>query len=1035
MPNWTKEQLQAINQEGSNLIVSAGAGSGKTAVLTARVIRKLKSGIHIDELLILTFTKAAAKEMKERIRKAILEEDSLREELERLDSSYITTFDSYVLSVLKKYHYLRNLPKNIKITESSLVELEKAKTVDRIFDFYYEKQDPIFEKMIEHFCLKDDKSFRQNLYRVYQKLENIYNLEEFLLNYDSRYQTTGKREKVKHSFLSFLKEKRNELEDMVTHFPSDDGDFLGKPFLEAETYEAMYQAKEMKLPNLPRNSEEETKEAKENLSNLWKEILSYFPYRTLEEWEENEEKIQDEISLLVHMLQEIHRQITSWKKEHHYFEFQDVAFEVISLLEENDLVRTTIRDHFQEILLDEYQDTNDIQEHFISLISHHNVYMVGDIKQSIYRFRNANPYLFKAKYDAYRLGQDGSKIDLDRNFRSRKETLDDINLIFDSLMDDELGDASYRKEHRMVFGNETYEKEGKNGEDHHMELWNYPLDQKTVFSKEEIEAFLIAEDIKKKVEEHYPIFDVKKGTFHEAKFSDFAILLDRSTSFELYKKIFVYLNIPLSLWKDEIITGGMDLFVLRNLFKFILKIRKKEFDSEFRYAFTSVSRSFLCKLSDEEISDCFLNDSFTSTELYQKCEKISCNLSSLSCELLLTEILEEFSYYEKLITIGDVEDGLLRLEYLHNLASSMDETGYLVEEFVDFLDDLIEEGILLRYQLPKVEGDSVKLMTIHKSKGLEFPICYYAGLSSKFNIQDMKETILFDKEYGILLPFTLDGELRHSMEYYLLKNRYLREEISEKMRLFYVAMTRAKEKMIFISPWKEKNSFFEQGMIPLRKRQLARSFLDFLEASSSVLTPYRKEKWPSHLSKEYLSKTTSVEVITKMGDSLLEVEELEENTEITNEVRFSKQVSSLLNKEEEAKMKLGKELHAVLETIDFLRPDVSDYGLDPYYEAKIKSFFRQDFMQDLEHSKWYRELEFYDGHRHGIIDLVIEREDKLILVDYKLKHTNDPHYLEQLEGYLIYLKKKSTKPIEVYLYSILEEKSIPLTLELNGVLS
>ena len=167
MPNWTKEQSDAINKDGTNIIVSAGAGSGKTAVLSERVLRKLKEGVNVNELLILTFTKAAAKEMKERIRKKIKKEPSLSSQLELIDSAYITTFDSYSLSVLKKYHYLLNLPKNIGITDSTLVQIKKEEILDNIFEELYEEKNEKFEEFISTFCTKDDKEIRNYLLNIY----------------------------------------------------------------------------------------------------------------------------------------------------------------------------------------------------------------------------------------------------------------------------------------------------------------------------------------------------------------------------------------------------------------------------------------------------------------------------------------------------------------------------------------------------------------------------------------------------------------------------------------------------------------------------------------------------------------------------------------------------------------------------------------------------------------------------------------------------------------------------------------------------
>lgn len=198
--SWTKEQQLAIDLEGTNIIVSAGAGSGKTIVLTERVLRKLKSGIHINQLLVLTFTKAAAHEMKERIRKAIKKEPSLKAELDLIDGAYITTFDSYALSIVKKYHYLKNMTSRVQICEATVVELEKRNYLDAIIDSYYQTEDPRFQKLITDFCTKDDQEIRSAILSMYQKLELKYDMRLFLETY---LDTHFKEEKIKQDIWSF----------------------------------------------------------------------------------------------------------------------------------------------------------------------------------------------------------------------------------------------------------------------------------------------------------------------------------------------------------------------------------------------------------------------------------------------------------------------------------------------------------------------------------------------------------------------------------------------------------------------------------------------------------------------------------------------------------------------------------------------------------------------------------------------------------------------------------------------------------------
>ena len=215
MPNWTKEQSDAINKDGTNIIVSAGAGSGKTAVLSERVLRKLKEGVNVNELLILTFTKAAAKEMKERIRKKIKKEPSLSSQLELIDSAYITTFDSYSLSVLKKYHYLLNLPKNIGITDSTLVQIKKEEILDNIFEELYEEKNEKFEEFISTFCTKDDKEIRNYLLNIYSKLELKTDKKEYLEKYINEYFNEEKIRNDINLFEKSILKKKEKIEENV----------------------------------------------------------------------------------------------------------------------------------------------------------------------------------------------------------------------------------------------------------------------------------------------------------------------------------------------------------------------------------------------------------------------------------------------------------------------------------------------------------------------------------------------------------------------------------------------------------------------------------------------------------------------------------------------------------------------------------------------------------------------------------------------------------------------------------------------------
>ena len=794
MPSWTKEQQEAINEEGKNIIVSAGAGSGKTAVLSERVIRKLEK-TDINKLLILTFTKEAANEMKERIRKKIKKNESLKKQLDLIDSAYITTFDSYALSLVKKYYYLLNISPNIGIIDASIINIKKEKYLDEIFDKLYEENNILFEKLIKDFCIKDDKEIKRYIIELNNKLDLKLNKEEYIDNYIENFFNDETINKNIEKYVNLIKEKIKEINNLLYDIQIlVDGKYYEKlievlnPLLNSNTYIEFKNNSIIKLPQLPRGSEEELKDKKEELKNT----IDYIKELTIEESEntlkENILKTKDYIEIILYIIKELDKKIYKFKQESEMYEFNDIAKMSIKVLEENENIRLELKNYYNEIMVDEYQDTNDIQEKFISLIENNNVYMVGDIKQSIYRFRNANPNIFRNKYNNYEKQNGGIKIDLLKNFRSRFEVLDDINLIFNLVMDDKIGGAEYRETHQMIFGNTSYIEEGKIEEKHNFEILNYKYEDKT-YTKEEIEIFTIATDIKNKIESHYKVFDKDNMIVRDIEYKDFCIIMDRNTEFPKYKKIFEYMQIPLTLYQDEVLTLENDILVLKNIMNFIIKINKKEYDTNFKYYFTSIARSYLFRLSDDEIFNIFQEKDFYNNEIFKISKSISDNLENLTNEEFITEIVNKFNIIEKTIKTGNIEASMIRLEYLLNLSKNLTELGYTPYELADYIKEMDEGKNEIKYSLNTSSGNNVKIMNIHKSKGLEFHICYYSGLHKAFNISDLKQLFTVDNELGIIAPY-VDNTPKETIYKYLLKDKYMKEEIAEKIRLFYVAMTK-----------------------------------------------------------------------------------------------------------------------------------------------------------------------------------------------------------------------------------------------------
>ena len=507
--DWTKEQLLAINREGTNLIVSAGAGSGKTAVLSERVLRKLKEGIDIRNILILTFTNEAAGEMKDRIRKK-MEQADLILQLSYLDAAYITTFDAYALSLVKKYHYLFNLSENIVIIDSSIINLEKKRILDDIVMELFKNKDKNYLKLVKDFTERDDEAIKKAILTISNTLSLRYDKTEYLTHYVELYYQDDYIDKIFEEYFLYLKnltslieEDFYSLEGFLTEKVRDKCYEALSPIFRPRCYHDLERT--IDLPQF-KGLDEEALEIKENLKMHVEELKDLTIYHE-EELKNQVKSTKEYVLAIIDVILKLDERMEKYKREKNAFEFVDIAKMAISLVKDNPSIREEIKQTYQEIMIDEYQDTNDLQEMFIHEIENHNVYMVGDIKQSIYRFRNANPNIFREKYDHYKGHEEGEKIDLLENFRSRSEVLENINEIFNLIMIPELGGVDYQDHHAMVYGNMAYQELGNTDQNNYLEILKYPDSQD--FSHAEIEAFAIAKDIREKIKDKYLVYDFK----------------------------------------------------------------------------------------------------------------------------------------------------------------------------------------------------------------------------------------------------------------------------------------------------------------------------------------------------------------------------------------------------------------------------------------------------------------------------------------------------------------------------------------------
>lgn len=1003
MPQWTNEQQEAIYIRNQNVLVSAGAGSGKTAVLTERVYQMIKEGYHLDEFVVLTFTKAAAFEMRERIRKKLLADPTLEALAPEVDTSYITTFDAFALSLVKKYHYLLDIEKDVSITDEAFVRVMKRNVLSQILEEYYQNPTPTFKSLIAQYAFKNDQVLRDFFLKIDALGDLKIDREAYFSTYISHF---FHEEKIRNDIVTFYQMIQNQLREVLEASRAlEDGEDQQRIVESIQTllsypdYDQLFAGLlGYVFPRAKRATEEKDSEQaqlrKQIKDQIYKikrftqagnseQILS--SYMETKEW----------IALCIEIVMKLEARMTAYKKEQNVYTFMDIAKMGLSLLD-HPLVREELRMKLKAIMVDEYQDTSDIQEAFLQKLSDQNLYMVGDIKQSIYRFRNANCTLFLEKYQQYSHGQAGRKIDLNQNFRSREEVIQDMNHLFSHIMTQDFGGANYAQEHRILFGNRKYQKEGKSGEDYHLQILCY--EEK---NRKEEEAKYIAEDILSKIGT-YPIFDKDSGTFHPATYRDFAILMDRKSSFDLYRKVFEQYHLPIRIEKDEELISSPAILVLQSLLKLYQSIIDRRYDANFEHAFASVYRSFLYQGKDEELENTIIQHDYETTDLFQKLYQLGEEGKKHSLSWQVIAIIEAFSIEEKLILIGNVEQNERKIEHLLESIVAMEKMGFTMTDFIAYLTDSQQYQIALTSSYEDDGSDSIRLLSIHKSKGLEFPIVYYSGLSSAFHHPDIKTNFMTSQQYGILLP--LLHEQGEGMYQILVREEEKREELSEKIRLFYVALSRAKEKMILLSP------VDYQPCLCLSQSRSLLDLLFFAKPSSHAYQVVHHTESPVAFH-ENTKEEEDVPPLLVKEISIASPQPIQK-----------KRASMLVVEKEEAALSFGEHLHFLLESVDLKHPDTS-FIRDPQEKRILDDFFHSAFYQKLRTGELYQEYRYIDDMgQEGIIDLLCILKDEVWIVDFKTASLEKEAYLSQLATYRQYIESVLHQPCRCFLYSLLKRE-------------
>ena len=872
---WTEEQAQAINEKGSNILVAAAAGSGKTAVLVERIIKKVvEEGIDIDRLLVVTFTNSAASEMKERVLDAIynkLDENPNDEKLLRqitlLNKASICTIDSFCLDVVRNNFYeLEDLAPNFRIADTTEIELLKQEIIEDIFEKKYEEEDKDFSKLIHTYTsYRDDTPLKDLILKIYNYIQSnpfpekwlnekveMFNIEELdkdfsttpwgsvllkeieeeLVDGISFLQTAAKMLSFNTELEKFFQTIRNDIY-MLTNLKDN-----------LNNWDKAYEInKNFKFVIWPRNKVDslEKDEAK-SIRDSVKENLKILDNILVCDSKTANKDIFDMYSILLkleNIILEFGKEFSKRKREKNIVDFQDIehfALEILIKEESGEVVPSDIakkyQEKYKEIAIDEYQDSNLVQEYILKSVScGNNIFMVGDVKQSIYKFRQAMPELFISKYKTYKnktekTDEDDLKIQLFKNFRSRENVLYFTNLIFQDIMSDDLGDIEYNEDEYLNLGADYKEaKQDLNteidiidlsDEDIELELENNEeekQEEEDRIENVELEARFVANKIKELIDSKFQIWDRKKEEYRDITYKDIVILL-RSTSSTapVYEQELLNLEIPVFSDSSQEYLDSIEIQTIMSLLKII--------DNPMQdIPLVSVLRSYIGKFTDNELVKMRLTDSYDNfytcmqkaiidvdDKLKEKIQNFFDNLDKwrkeeeyLALDELIWKIYSDTGYYNY---VGLMPNGDLRqanLKMLFQKAKDYESSNFKgLYNFINFIDKLkISSGDMGSAKLIGENDDVVRIMSIHKSKGLEFPVVFLSSTGKQFNLNDLKEDVLLHQEMGIGAKYIdYDKQVKYdTLSKLAIKNKILLETLSEEMRILYVALTRAKEKL------------------------------------------------------------------------------------------------------------------------------------------------------------------------------------------------------------------------------------------------
>lgn len=953
---FTPEQQRVIELHNSNILVSAAAGSGKTAVLVERIIRMICDGEHpadIDRLLIVTFTNAAAAEMRERIAAGItarLEADPGNEHIQKqsalLHNAQITTIDSFSLFLIRNHFNEIGLDPDFRVADEGEIKLLQQEVLAQLLEDAYAGQfvpeaPEQFHACVEYFCPGGRESvLEQHILNLSRYAGSFPWPAEWLEERKNDY-AAGDMEALVHSdYGQYLTERVNrtvegcleKLREVKRLCELPDGPYMYGELTEAEIeqLERLTSCKDLeeqaaKVPavtfaRLPSKKDDSVDPAKRELAkairNSVKDTLSdlsesYFK-TPLELAVEQGKACREPLRMLLDLVLEFDRRLLATKQERHLIDFSDMEHYALQILLKREKVEETgsigtdraktkyrivpsdvameYRQYFQEILIDEYQDSNLVQEYLLSAISgeeegRYNRFMVGDVKQSIYKFRLARPELFLEKYDTYQETGDLCRIDLAKNFRSRIQVVDAVNDVFSRIMSREIGgiayddkaalypgavypaqeDPAYGSELLLIRKPEKGEREESGIGEQHAEGAGVLVDYDNV---RQLEALAIAARIKQ-LKGSLQVMEKSAGELCPVRYSDMVILLRTTSGWdEEFKKILEQQGIPVYITSK---TGYFGALEVQELLQFLRVLDNPRQDIPLFGVMQSVFGGF----TQEEIAQIrsggeghsrkrmtlyeALKEVAQSGRTVEEGEEISAGESAgeeaelsqkadtflqrighyrdltpfTSIRDLLQRILDDYDYLNYVTALPAGSKRRANVEMLLTKASAFEKTSYFgLFHFIRYMEQLE------KYDVDYGEADTldenadvVRIMSIHKSKGLEFPVVFVSGLSKRFNMQDANQSLIVDMDLGVAVDY-VDSVRRiknKTLRRTVLSAKMKEDNLAEELRVLYVALTRAREKLILTAVLDKADEKWELAQMTGQERL---TYLDFCEAGS-----------------------------------------------------------------------------------------------------------------------------------------------------------------------------------------------------------